>query len=541
MPAPVASPLPAYDALDPLLHTLLDINLAGVLLLRPLYERRGAETTEITDFALDYLNPAGQRMVGLPARPGGTLLGRFPHTRATGSFAYCQRAFASGEAEHFNLNYQHDGLDNFFRHAAKRCGEVLMVSFTDTADQPRGEVEIALRASQAAEQAARADVEAQRTELYGMLMEAPAMICIFAGPTHVFDLVNPPYQRLVDTRPLLGRTIREAMPELAGQPIFDLLDTVYRTGTPFVANEMLVQLDHGNVGAETLEKRYYNFVYQPRHDAHGAVNGILVFAYEMTPQVVARQQVQQLNDELETRVAARARELKQVQAEAIRQREQLALLFRQVPAMINTHTGPEHVYELVHPLTMHLFGNRALVGRPRREALPELDEATHAIFDRVYHTGEPYHGYEVLARLDRYNDGVLHDMYFDVTVQPLHDAADHIGGVMSFTVDVTERVLARRQAEALQADLLSATRRQVEERETFYQVFAETPASIAVLRGPEHQFLHCNHAYQQLFPGRALLGLTVAEALPEAAAQGFVTWLDAVYRTGETFLGTRFC
>ncbi|RDC58846.1 hypothetical protein [Adhaeribacter pallidiroseus] len=41
----------------------------------------------------------------------------------------------------------------------------------------------------------------------------------------------------------------------------------------------------------------------------------------------------------------------------------------------------------------------------------------------------------------------------------------------------------------------------VQERETFYQVFASTPAAISINRGPEHRFEYFNAAFQQIFTG----------------------------------------
>ncbi len=77
----------------------------------------------------------------------------------------------------------------------------------------------------------------------------------------------------------------------------------------------------------------------------------------------------------------------------------------------------------------------------------------------------------------------------------------------------------------------------VQQRETFYQLFQQTPASVAILRGPEHRFDYFNPRYQALFPDRELMGQAMAEALPETVEQGFLELLDRVYRTGETFYG----
>ena len=276
-------------------HTLLEVSLTGIIVFRPVYDD-GAAT--IQDFTYDYLNPAAQRMLGQSQQPAESFLTLYPTALAEGVFAFYAAAFASGQTERTQFYYQHDGLDGYYHLAARRSGEQLVVSFSDANDQPRTEVEVALRESQAREQVAHQEVERQRQQLYSMFEQAPAMICIFDGPAHTFQFVNPPYQALVGDRPLVGRSIAEAMPELAGQPIFGLLDRVYQTGETFYASEMLVQLDHQNEGRQQLEDRYYNFIYQARHQLDGVIDGILVFAYEVTPLVVARQQVQALNEEL---------------------------------------------------------------------------------------------------------------------------------------------------------------------------------------------------------------------------------------------------
>ena len=64
------------------------------------------------------------------------------------------------------------------------------------------------------------------------------------------------------------------------------------------------------------------------------------------------------------------------------------------------------------------------------------------------------------------------------------------------------------------------------------QMFEQAPSFIALLTGPEHRFALTNAAYQRAIDGRAVTGSTVAEALPDAAAQGYVHLLDEVFRSG---------
>jgi signal transduction histidine kinase len=290
-------------------------------------------------------------------------------------------------------------------------------------------------------------------------------------------------------------------------------------------------------GTGRLEQRYFSVLIQALRNGEGRITGLLNFAYDITEQVLARQQQQQLNQELETRVAERTHEAEDARAVAIEQRNRLLRLFSQAPAEINLFQGPDHVWTLVHPRTQELLPDRFLLGLPRRQALPELPEESHEPFDRVFRTGQPVYLLETTQRLNHFHNGELHDQYYDLTLQPKFGATGHIEGVMSFAVNVTERVRARQQAEALQAEVLATAQRQAQEREALFHILADTPAAVALLRGPQHQFEYVNTAYQQLFPDRQLTGRPVAEALPETEEAGFLTQLDRVYRTGETFFG----
>lgn len=141
------------------------------------------------------------------------------------------------------------------------------------------------------------EVEVARGRLHGLIENAPAFVCSLRGPRHVFDLVNPLYQRLVGAeRKSLGLPVSEALPEVVGQGFIQLLDGVYRTGEPFIGRETFIRLDRNGDGR--LEEAFLNFVYQPRRDANGQVEGIDVFGFEVTEQVRARQRAEALTQRL---------------------------------------------------------------------------------------------------------------------------------------------------------------------------------------------------------------------------------------------------
>ncbi|MDU0368763.1 PAS domain-containing sensor histidine kinase [Hymenobacter endophyticus] len=296
---------------DTILRDLLAVSLTGIIFYTPLYDPAGSG--DIVDFTFEYLNPVAQRMMSMPEVPTVTHNQQWPHSIAHGTFQFHVDAFVSGEPREYNINYQADGYDNYYRLAARRSGAGLLVSFTDTADQPRSPVEIALRQAQTAEKTARADAEAQRQRLHEVLMQLPAHVAVHEGPAQRFTLVNPAYQALAPGRTLLGLPIREAWPELITQGILDVLDQVYQTGEPYIGTEVPVRVDFTRTGH--LEQVYYNFVFVALRDAEGQINGMLNFSYDVSEQVLARQQVERLNQELEARVQERTEQLQASNAE----------------------------------------------------------------------------------------------------------------------------------------------------------------------------------------------------------------------------------
>ncbi|MEO8724988.1 MAG: PAS domain-containing protein, partial [Acidobacteriaceae bacterium] len=137
-----------------------------------------------------------------------------------------------------------------------------------------------------------ANAEAERNRIRDLFLNAPAPIAMLSGPEHRFTFINDLYVHLLGRKSaadVLGKTMREALPELEGQVFFDLLDQVYRTAAPHHGYEVEVRLDRAAAGKSS--QAYFNFIYQPVRDANGQVEGILVIALEVTDQVLARNRI----------------------------------------------------------------------------------------------------------------------------------------------------------------------------------------------------------------------------------------------------------
>ncbi len=120
-----------------------------------------------------------------------------------------------------------------------------------------------------ARQAAMTAVRESEKRIRSWFRQAPGLICILHGPDHVFEFANEAYQHVVGSRQLLGKSLREALPEAETQGFTTLLDRVYRTGEPFIGREMPLDLRRGPGGSK--ERVFFDFLYQPIVDLEGKV------------------------------------------------------------------------------------------------------------------------------------------------------------------------------------------------------------------------------------------------------------------------------
>ena len=133
--------------------------------------------------------------------------------------------------------------------------------------------------------------------------------------------------------------------------------------------------------------------------------------------------------------------------------DDLQQMFEQAPVILNAFRGPNHVFVAANAMFRRVTGKSLdVLGQTVREAQPELEGmGFFELLDRVYETGEPVRATEAPARVDRRGTGEMEDGYFNFTYQPIRDASGAVTGVLSVAIDVTETVLARREAERMYA------------------------------------------------------------------------------------------
>ncbi|MGI4741438.1 MAG: PAS domain-containing protein [Janthinobacterium lividum] len=336
---------------------------------------------------------------------------------------------------------------------------------------------------------ARAEAEAQRLRLHRLVAEAPAMIAVLTGPDHAVELANDYFQAMFGHRELVGLPFRQATPELVGQPFFDQLDQVYRTGETHMGTDVPVTLDRTHSGQ--LEHLFATYIFQATHDGAGCIDGLLIFAYEVTEQVRARQE-----------------------REASAQQRQLVT--DALPVLI-AYVDQAQRYQFNNQAYEGWFHQSpaALRGRRMREVVGEAAYAASAPYVARALAGERV-DFEV--RMPYRDDLVKHiQASFVPDVQQ-----GQVAGFYSLISDITEQVATRAELERQQQQL--------------HALFMAAPGAIVILEGPTLVFTLVNPAYQQIFPGRELLGKPLLDALPELAGTTIPGLFGQVYETGETYV-----
>ena len=149
-------------------------------------------------------------------------------------------------------------------------------------------------------QQANRQLETERNRLLEMFMQAPGFVAVLSGPDHVFQMHNAAYSQLIGHRPITGKPVREALPEVEGQGFIAFLDSVYATGEPHEGRASRVELQRApNAPLETV---WLDFIFQPIRDDSGSVIGIFVQGHDVTGTVHAADRQKLMIDELNHRV-----------------------------------------------------------------------------------------------------------------------------------------------------------------------------------------------------------------------------------------------
>jgi PAS domain S-box-containing protein len=184
--------------------------------------------------------------------------------------------------------------------------------------------------------------------------------------------------------------------------------------------------------------------------------------------------------------------------------------------------GPELAF-LYNDAYTDILGDKHpfALGRPFKQVWSEIWPDIEPIAQRSLMGQSEY--FENLP-LTMHRKGYAEETWFTFSYSPARDDSGHIAGVYCACTETTEQVLSERHREA--------------EHDRMREMFQQAPGLIAIVREPSHVFEFANDAYVRLVGQRDLIGKSVAVALPEVEAQGFIELLNTVYQSGQPYVGS---
>ena len=182
--------------------------------------------------------------------------------------------------------------------------------------------------------------------------------------------------------------------------------------------------------------------------------------------------------------------------------------------------GPEQI-TLYNDAYAPMCGTRhPAIGRPFRELWFDIWERIDPIITAAY---DGISTSMADIELVMHRNGYPEETHFAFSYSPVRGNTGAVLGMFCACAEITGQVMMQR--------------RLAREREQMRQIFEMALGAVAIVSGPDHVFTFANAEYRLLTGRQDIVGKPVAEALPEAVEQGFVTLLDTVRDTREAYVG----
>ena len=309
----------------------------------------------------------------------------------------------------------------------------------------------------------------RESHLERIIAQSPAAIVVLRGQEMIIDAINPSMLELLDQQAgIVGRVLLEVVPELKGQPAYELLKQVYATAEKVHRHETPVLLKRNG----RLETGYFDFTYTPLIE-NGQVAGIIDMAVEVTDQVNARRLVEENANQLNQMVMS-------------------------APMGMCIIRGHELVIEVANEPMLKIWTRRAdqVLGRSLTEVFPEVvDQPFPEMLRDVLRTGKPLAIPELTADIAEI-DGTVNKIYIDFTYKPLRNSKGEPEAIVATVIDITETVKARKLLEQSKDDLQSANEELGTANEEYIALNKELLAANQQLMNSEERLKHAVTAAQ---------------------------------------------
>jgi len=293
------------------------------------------------------------------------------------------------------------------------------------------------------------------SSLRSLVMTAHYPLMILRGREWIIEIANQPLVNLWDKTitGVTGHPLMEILPEIEDQPFPKYLRQVYDTGVGFGDEEQIFYYNSPTGPAV----KYVSYYYDPMLDEYGEVCGIIVAANDITEMVKSRQLLEQsyqeqqaLNEEfaaINEELATTIDELSAANDELAISEERFRNLIKQAPVGICVIRAADLMIQEVNDGYLELVGKKReeLENHTIWEAVAEAAASYAPVMQEVIDTGTPFVANEHELILIR--NGKEEIVFVDFVYEPVKNSAGAVSAIMVVCIDVTLKVMARRNIE----------------------------------------------------------------------------------------------
>ena len=303
-------------------------------------------------------------------------------------------------------------------------------------------------------------LEGNEQDLKNMVLHAPIGICILDAPSLIAEIVNESFIEVAGKpyEAIIGKYYWDAFSE--ARPYYEsALHQVVDEGITYHANEVkLMLIRHGRE-----EIVYVSFVYAPLKDEEGKVKKVAIWVLDNTPQVVARQRIEEsenkyrdLSNSLEIQVQERTRELKELNESLVKSEQRYHQMVEEVQDYAILYINRDGVVENWNKGAEKIKGylSSEIIGQNFSVFYTEEDRKNNLpkqLLDRATQNGRAVQeGWRVRK------DGTL--FWASVVITAVHNKLNEVIGFSKVTHDLTQKKKA--------SDNLKASAMELEQKNT---------------------------------------------------------------------------
>jgi PAS domain S-box-containing protein len=135
---------------------------------------------------------------------------------------------------------------------------------------------------------ARQAAQKSESQYHNLIYSSPSAVGILYGEEFIITIANDAMLAIFGKgKEVIGKPYFEVMPELIDQGYREIFAEVYHKGKIYNAIETPMNI----LRNYTMNQEYYNFMLQPQRDEYGVINGVGIFAAEVTIHALANQKI----------------------------------------------------------------------------------------------------------------------------------------------------------------------------------------------------------------------------------------------------------